>query len=329
MSDGSPAVIPLRLLACGEAPAKLILLGEHFVVHGVSALALPLPLLGTHIAVHENPALDHVALDTSGPPADATALRVLDRALALLALPASLPWRLAVRSTIPMGHGLGSSASFAVALVRALAAAARVELSSAALRAHAHTLEQITHGTPSGIDDTVVALGVPISFRRGGAIERLEAHHALRFVLASAGGPGATAEAVARVHALQQQHPARFARLCAEAEQTTAAGLRAFRAGAATELGRRMTANHALLQQLDVSTPTLDRLVAAACAAGAHGAKLTGAGRGGFIVALVERDTEAAVRTTLDAAGAPRTFTFATGTLATGERPLGTAEQPR
>lgn len=314
-----------QLLARGSAPGKLILLGEHFVVHGVPALALPLPLFTTRIDVLEDVSTAQVLLQPNAGASDDNARRVLARALERLALPAHRPWRLAVRATVPIGQGLGSSASFAVALIEALARAASRALTAEERIAHARALEQITHGTPSGIDDTVIALGVPIWFGGGRALARLAAPAELRLVLAASGIPRSTAAAVASVRALRDTRPAAFADLCAAAREVVEAGLRAFRTAQLPALGHCMNDNHALLQQVGVSTPALDGLAAAARAAGAHGAKLTGAGRGGFVVALVPRDATAAVERALREAGAAQTFTAEAFTV---EAPALTAEEP-
>jgi mevalonate kinase len=291
--------------ACG----KLILLGEHFVVHGAPALALPVASAGTVVSVHEQTAEDETArLRLPAAPswsAEATALaeQLCDAAFARLGL-AERSWRVVVEESVPVGSGLGSSAAYAVALIGALSKAAGQALSVDELRAHAHALERITHGDPSGIDDTVVATEKPIWFARGHDPVPLAPPAGLRLVLASTGEPRSTREAVARVRELRRRDLEGFARLCDEAARVVTEGRAALEGGEWSRLGVALDRNHALLQELGVSTPSLDALVGAARRAGALGAKLTGAGGGGFSVALVDAASRDEVAAALRGAGA-------------------------
>jgi mevalonate kinase len=295
-------------LATGRACGKLILLGEHFVVHGTEALAVPLGAVETTVEVRAGAggARGPVRLEAA---ADAQAERLLAAALERLDADAQAGWRVAIRSTIPMGYGLGSSAALAVALVRAVSratgrATGRV-LSTAEVNAHAHALEELVHGTPSGVDDTVVTIERPVRFRKGEGLRPLRAGARLGLVLASVGHGGSTRDAVAGVGVLARTQPEHFARLCVEASEVIAAGIAAFEAGDAVRLGPLFDANHALLRTIGVSLPSLDRLADAARAGGALGAKMTGGGLGGFIVALAaDASAETRIAEALWAAGA-------------------------
>ncbi len=287
--------------ACG----KLILLGEHFVVHGAPALALPLLSLATEVEVLEEPGDGAPRLEAELPEADvAHSRRLLVAALAGLGLAEQRGWCVRVRSSIPIGHGLGSSAAYAVALVGALARAGGRALSPEELHAQAHALEQLSHGWPSGIDDTVITLARPLWFRRGEPPRPLPPRPELGLLLASSGRPGSTREAVASVAELREAKPARFAALLAEAEVVAGEGREAFLDGDDRHLGVCLDRNHALLVELGVSTPELDRLANAAREAGALGAKLTGSGRGGFLVALAATGDLETLASTLADAGA-------------------------
>ncbi len=294
------------------APAKAILLGEHFVVHGGQALAIPLTALGTTVEIvtsDDSPPLhlDDAGCDPLVPASDrALAEQMIVRATELLGTP--VQGRVTSRSTIPIGQGLGSSAAFAVALVGALHRATSQEPSARTLRDHAHALEMLVHGSPSGIDDGVVAEGRPLVYRRGEALRPLDPGTPLHLVFASAGRPAPTREAVDRVHALRARDPARFEDLLANAEDTVTRGVNAFSDGDARTLGERLNAMHGLLRDLDVSTPQLDALVQRARTAGAFGAKLTGAGLGGFMLALVASSKIEGVHDALCAAGATTCF---------------------
>jgi mevalonate kinase len=304
------AVVTAPPLGVGRACGKLILLGEHFVVHGTEALAVPLAAVGTTVEVRRGAARGPAPLRLESPdvagPERAAAERLAGAALERLGLDVRGGWHVAVRSTIPVGHGLGSSAALAVALVRALAAAAGRALDAAAVNVHAHALETLVHGTPSGVDDTVVTLERPVRFRKGDGLRALRAGGAFGLVLGSCGHGGSTRDAVAGVAALRRAEPARFEALRAEAEEVIGAGVAAFEAGDAARLGTLCDRNHALLRAVGVSNDALDRLAAAARGGGALGAKMTGGGLGGFVLAVVPGGAATAERVAaaLRAAGA-------------------------
>ena len=296
-----------RRLGQHRACGKCILLGEHFVVYGTPALALPVSAVGTDVRVEEAFGGKGWELISS---ADLTSedeqrsREMLAAAVKGLALDPGASRRVTVESTIPLGHGLGSSAAFSVALVGALARSAGRQLPPTELRQRAHALEQLVHGTPSGIDDSVVTLERPVWFVKGETVQPLEPPELPRLVLASSGSPGCTGQAVALVRRLSETHPDHFAELCAQATAAAHRGKRALMTGDAEALGRLMDQVHSLLQEIGVSTAGLDRLVGAAREAGALGAKLTGSGMGGFAMALVEQATEDGVARALRGAGA-------------------------
>ncbi|MFH1131329.1 MAG: mevalonate kinase [Pseudomonadota bacterium] len=290
-------------LAEYHACAKLILLGEHFVVHNVPAIALPLKSIRTtvHVSLSHSKAQLITKLASE---LDLRAQKVFSIAMEKLDIDDSCNWRVTVDSQIPVGLGLGSSAAFAVALIGALARAAGKPLDLFNLNAYAHDLEKIQHGNPSGIDNTVIAFERPVWFRTGIPAKFLEDETTFRFLLASNGKSDPTRQVVGRVQDFKKINPTSFDRLCAAAEALTKRGLQAFQHNDARALGQIMDQNHALLCELGVSTPTLDHLVNIARTNGAIGAKMTGAGGGGFMVALVDRETERQIESALKANGA-------------------------
>jgi mevalonate kinase len=294
--------------ACGKA----ILFGEHFVVHGGPALALPVTSVRTEVQV--TPAEQNDVSTEAPDEAQKTARLLLHRAVELLDLPSA--WHATVTSSIPMGHGLGSSAAFAVALVRALMRAADQDPDGPdgreAVNAQAHALEQLVHGTPSGIDDTVISFQRPLWLCKGRERERelLRFPRGLHLLLASSGSPGSTMLAVSSVRRFKEADPARFEGLLGQAQEIARQGRAAFEAADARRLGRLLDRNHDLLCALGVSTHRLDRLVAAARRAGAHGAKLTGAGLGGFVLVAVDEQSEQEVNQALRRSGAAQVLTL-------------------
>ena len=258
----------------GHAPGKVILVGEHFVVHGTPAITLPLFARGVRVSVVRAPG----PWDT--PP------RVADHVRQLLPLLDEDPEALGVTVTsdLPIGAGLGGSAALAVALVRALDD--QGTLTREAVRRRAHELEKVAHGTPSGVDDAVAAYACPVHYVSGSAPNPMEEVAAPRVWVGLTPERTSTMEAVAGVAERAAERPEWFRAQLDEAalisEQTRLAML----GGDWEAVGSAMTRNHGLLQAIGVSTSALDGLVDAALAAGAFGAKLTGGGLGGAAIAL-------------------------------------------
>lgn len=296
---------PSHYAACG----KFILLGEHFVVHGAPAVALPLDAVSTRVTVRS---LEGRSSLQSGLVGEARALseRLVAAAVERLA---TGPVSASVDSTIPVGFGLGSSAAFCVSLVGALAGLRPRPvpmMSVETVREHAHALERLVHGAPSGIDDSVIAHRAPVLFRRGDPLRFLSLGGPVELVLGSCGYPGSTFEAVAGVRAFKEADEGRFDSLARSARSCVAGGVAALADGDRVALGSMLDANHELLCAVGVSTPDLDRLVTAARNAGALGAKLTGGGLGGFVLALSDGSAGAAagLSAAMEAAGATRTM---------------------
>lgn len=271
----------------GRAPGKVILVGEHFVVHGAPSIAVP--LAGRAVVVE--------ALRQAGPwDADPSVAAHLRKLLPLLGeRPDDLT--ISVRSDLPVGAGLGGSAALAVALVRAL----RDEDGDSdpdpeSVRLAAHELEKVAHGTPSGVDDAVAAWACPVRFVRGEVPVPLVGLPQPRLWVGLTPQRTSTLEAVAGVGRRAQERPEWFAGLMAEAQSVSELTLAGMAAEDWAAVGGAMNDNHRLLQDVGVSTSALDGLVDTARAAGAWGAKLTGGGLGGAAIALAPAhvDLEAA-----------------------------------
>jgi mevalonate kinase len=195
---------------------------------------------------------------------------------------------------VPPGAGLGSSAALAVALVRALAASCGRVLDDTTVEAIADRAERCFHGNPSGIDVAIAARGGMGLYRRGHGLSPIAAAP-IPLVIGLSGQPRSTADMVARVAAARAARPAEvdadLAALGAHAERAAALlTLTGSIAGGPTpglvELGAIFCDAHQRLAGLGVSTDLLDAMVSAAIQAGALGAKLTGGGGGGAVIAL-------------------------------------------
>lgn len=297
-----------------SAPAKIILLGEHAVVYGIPALAVPVSSLRAYASIEPSTRgftilasqLDEmvpIQIDSD----------TVDNALALMArlilrqLGIAAPdITIRLTSDIPMASGLGSGAAVSTALARAICAATDQPITNETLNMLVYEVEKVYHGTPSGIDNTVIVYERPVYFVREQPIETLPIGQPFTLLIADTGIPASTKVAVEGVRALYNRERDQVVTVLDEIRALVNDARAAIEQGDIQQLGQLMSRNHTLLQQLTVSSPELDRLVDAAHAAGALGAKLSGGGRGGNMIALVTDDTEPAVRAALQQAGAAR-----------------------
>ncbi|MCW5849112.1 MAG: mevalonate kinase [Anaerolineae bacterium] len=303
-----------------SAPAKAILMGEHSVVYHRPAIAIPLPQVRATAEVKAGtrgdglwlyaPDIEHQARLDAGHSDDPLAVTIFN-ALDWLGQPRSQDLVVTVRSAIPLARGMGSGAAIATALVRALAGYFGRPAPPAEVSALVYQTEVLFHGTPSGIDNTVVAYEQPILFVRGAPPVPLGVGGVFYFVIADTGIASPTKIAVGDVRRAWQAAPATYEALFDHLGGLVEAAWEAIAAGDAARLGPLMTQAQAGLVELGVSSPELDHLTQAARTAGALGAKLSGGGRGGIALALVEPDQVVAVAQALLAAGARQTLTAA------------------
>ena len=297
-----------------SAPGKIILLGEHAVVYGHPALAVPVPQVSAEAEVTrssspgiwiEAPDIGLQADLDSLPPADP--LAALVRSLLVgLHLEAPPDLRIHIHSTIPVASGLGSGAAVSVALTRAMAGELGVALSDDQVSAYAFQIEKLHHGTPSGIDNTVVTYGRPIFFARGEPPEPLDVGAPLTFVIGDTGIPALTRASVEDVRRLRDTNVSRWEAVFDEIGSLVILARDCIQNGEGKQLGALLDQDQALLEQLHVSSPELDRLIRTSRRAGALGAKLSGGGRGGNMIALATEETAQLIAAALTSAGARR-----------------------
>ncbi len=297
-----------------SASAKIILFGEHAVVYGQPAIAVPVSSLRAVAEFEPHPGTDmHIIAEDLGETIPCTLENdhVLAHSVRLIldqlgTEPPSGVLRL--RSQIPMASGLGSGTAISTALGRVLSLATRIPLSQENLNAVVYEIEKIHHGTPSGIDNTVIVYEQPVFFRRGQPPDRLHIAQAFPLIIADTGKPALTKVAVGDVRRLYNQNRDSIQLVLDEIGDLVCQAQVAVETGDLHLLGILMRRNHEFLRQLTVSSPELDRLVQAACDAGATGAKLSGGGRGGNMIAVAEPDAVSDVMQALRDAGAVRVF---------------------
>ncbi|MBE2223387.1 MAG: mevalonate kinase [Anaerolineae bacterium] len=304
------------------APGKIILFGEHAVVYGQPAIAAPLSHVRAYAVVKNNPnpgirliapdlGSDILLSDADTDDAIAAVVTQLQKAANIQELP---DLTITVSSQIPIASGLGSGAAIAAAVIRALAVHLGLGylLTDEWVSDQTYEIEKIHHGTPSGIDNTVVAYERPVYFVRHqprNHIEPFAVAKPLRLLVADTGIRSSTKDVVGDVRRQWELDSSTFNTIFESCGRIANTARQALEAGDVAQIGQLMTENHALLQKMSVSEPKLDRLVEVALAAGALGAKLSGAGRGGNMIALVTDDVETAVSTALLSANAKNILT--------------------
>lgn len=281
--------------AHGSAHAKTILLGEHAVVYGRPAIAFPVRslTLTAHARAVDGPLrlstpYHHGSIaavdDGTAPREEHLAEAALRHTLDALGV-AHDGVDVTVTGRIPAARGLGSSAAVASAISVAVARLHGIDLTYEARFELVQFVERIAHGSPSGLDAHATMSPGPIRFESGVARPLVDTWLP-PLVIADTGVAGHTAAAVASVRALRTTDKrgvdAAFDAIAALVEGAHTD----LRTGDATALGARMNACHSILSDLGVSSPELDTLVDAAHTGGALGAKLTGGGQGGCVIAL-------------------------------------------
>jgi mevalonate kinase len=173
----------------------------------------------------------------------------------------------------------------------------------------AYEVEKLHHGTPSGVDNTVIAYQQPVYYVRGSPIETLSVPAPFTFLIADTGIPSPTSITVGDVRKSYHDNPSEYAKMFAAIGKLVESARGAIERGDLQGLGNLMDENHRYLSKLGVSSPELDRLVAIARQAGALGAKLSGGGRGGNMIALVVAEMAPQVVDALERGGAVNTIT--------------------
>ncbi|MGA7194513.1 MAG: mevalonate kinase [Anaerolineales bacterium] len=310
-------------MSSASAPGKIILFGEHAVVYGRPALAVPVNQVHADVEVLDSskagiwinaPDIDlHAELNSL--PSDHPLAAVIYKFFTPLLLPPNslnlggekergMKIRIKITSTIPVASGLGSGAAVSVALIRALSSHLGQSITDEKVNALAYEIEKIHHGTPSGIDNTVITYGKPVYFVKGQPVETFKVGKPFTIVIGDTGISALTKESVGDVRKLWVSDKDKWEKVFDKIGQIVKSAKKKIEKGNLEELGELMNQNHELLREMTVSSPELDRFVNAARKAGALGAKLSGGGRGGNMIALVEEKVAAMVVESLKSRGA-------------------------
>jgi len=303
-------------MTSSSTPGKIILFGEHAVVYGRPALAVPVTQVQATATVSENSRggvwieAPNIALSSalSQLAPDHPLVAVINSVFSTLSITRPPACTVYLQSTIPVASGLGSGAAVSVAIIRALSAFLGQPLSDPQVNGLAFQAEKLYHGTPSGIDNTVVTYARPVYFVKGQPIKTFRVGASFTLVIGDTGICAPTKESVGAVRRLREADPTRWEKVFSQVGEIVWDARQAIERGDTAALGTLMDANHALLQEMTVSCAELDLLTEAAHKAGALGAKLSGGGRGGNMIALVLKEKASTMAETLLAAGAKRTI---------------------
>lgn len=288
----------MKELGIGHSHAKIILIGEHSVVYGQPAIALPLPDVKMTATITpatngHTIASEYFTGAISDLPDKMSGVQKLVQALIERFHGQNDPWKLTIESDLPAERGMGSSAATAVAIVRAFFDYYEAALDRGLLLQLADIEEEITHRSPSGLDAATVSSKQPLFFIKGQAGTPFQMHLTGTMVIADTGIKGATKEAIEAVQEqLRDNHQSTVAHIDHLGKLSTACK-EFLTNNELMKLGTSLNAAQADLAELNVSSPELDHLIQVAREHGAIGAKLTGGGRGGCMFAITQTALDA------------------------------------
>jgi mevalonate kinase len=295
-----------------SAPGKAILFGEHAVVYGQPAIAIPVFQVQAKAVIKadiQGPEgriwikSEAISLDSNLDDLDDTdPLKLtVQNTLQHFGVERVPAFNLTVNSTIPVASGLGSGAAVSAAMARAIAGFLGQEISNADVSDISYESEKIYHGTPSGIDNTVVSFAQAVYFEKGAPLALVEIGRPFSLLISDTGISSNTKLVVDDVRAGWKEAPQKYENIFKAIGELTVQARKTLRLGNLDRLGELMNMNQVLLQEMGVSSPELDRLYRSAIEAGALGAKISGGGRGGNLIVLSpdghEQDIESALKT--------------------------------
>lgn len=305
----------LKNMGIGTSHAKIILIGEHSVVYGQPAIALPLPevkLTVTMTKINTNAQLIDSRYFAGGieqTPPSMLGIKTLVQALIREFDGQNDGWKMDITSMLPAERGMGSSAASAIAITRAFFDLYNRPLERERLLKFADIEEKITHRSPSGLDAATVSATNPIWFVKKHSSQHLAMNVHGSLVIADSGIKGQTSEAIAAVKQQLLLNQKNATEQIDQLGNLTKLTRDYLQNGNIVALGSTLSQAQTQLKLLNVSHPAVDSLISVAMNNRALGAKLTGGGRGGCIIALVEDKTAAQqLATKLVDAGATATW---------------------
>ena len=280
----------------GSGFGKVILFGEHFVVHGVPGIV---SAIDSTADAEVKKSINGITIrdERKGSKGyaeekKAQQLESIDRILKAIGMePKTMSFNIWLGGNLPGFSGLGASAASSVAIARAIAEEYGKKFSDEKINDIAYEAEKAYAGTPSGIDNTAATFGGLLWFKKnmsGGSntITKLRIREPVEIVIGSTGVVANTKAMVEGVAERKRKHPEKYDLLFEQAEALALIARKALHEFDLKKVGKLMDQNHSLLREIEVSHEKLDYLVDVARKQGAYGAKLTGGGGGGCMVAL-------------------------------------------
>mgnify|MGYP001039315915 CR=1 FL=1 len=296
--------------AQASAPGKVILVGEHFVVFGKAAVVMAINRRA-YVTVSIGAGNEIKVRTKDFPEASAQQLEPIriaaEKALSILGEKVGL--NINVESEIPASAGLGSSAAVTVATAAAVGKLLEKPLRKEDIYAASFEAERFVHVNPSGVDPTIATYGGVILYERGKGFKPLHVTTAFPIVIGNTGLGRVTGDLVSGVGVLRQRHPHIINAIIDIGHTLAVEAADALEHGDLLKLGGIFNINHGLLSAVGVSCAALERLVYSAREAGALGAKLTGAGGGGCMLALATPETLRKVAEAIRGAGGTTVIT--------------------
>ena len=297
----------------GSGYGKVILFGEHFVVHGIPGIVSAIDA-STDAEVKKaqkgiNVKDERKTAKGYSEEKRLQQLESIERMLKAMNLDTKTPLDIWIGGTLPGFSGLGASAASSVAIARAISEELSLNLSNEKINQIAYEGEKAYAGNPSGIDNTAATYGGLMWFKKNPAggqdlVEKLHVRRPIEIVIGSTGKVANTKAMVEGVAERKKKDPAKYDPLFKQAESLAVAGRKALEEGDLKKVGALMNENHRILQEIGVSSKELDLLVEMARKQGAFGAKLTGGGGGGCMVALTPgKDLQGKVVSAIKSAG--------------------------
>ncbi len=280
----------------GQGFGKVILFGEHFVVYGLPAIASGInKFVKVIVEGNENGIIFDDKNFNSKVHFEKQRGHILSKTFEKVFKYFGVKDIKIIISgdVVPMA-GMGYSAALAVAVIRALNDFTKKGISDEEVNKLAYECEKVSHGTPSGIDNTCATYGKIIWFKKNfedeNTIEPIEMKGHILLVMGNTGKKGNTKELIEKVKKRKGKEPDKYEEIFSKAETLVKNAKEKIISLDLKSLGKLMDENHSLLQEIGVSSPELDRLCELAKENGALGAKLTGAGGGGLMIALAESE---------------------------------------
>lgn len=287
------------MIAVSRAPSKVIIAGEHFVVHGAKAIAAAIPKY-TYCYVSPSNKLEIYSKGVSNEslnPIRKTLKSICDE---FKIRPQA---KISIRSEVPSGAGLGSSASVLVSVASAFLTFNGIKSSKELIFKHAMEGEKVVHGKPSGIDPAACIFGRIICYQIGQKVNIVDPLRRFSLAIVYTGRRRSTSSLIWKVTSMRERMKGFFNLLADFVSESSGNIARYMKIGKIKEIGPLLTANHAILSFIGVSNQELDNLVELCIQSGCYGSKLTGAGGGGCVIGLIPEGEERKVQNNLSLHG--------------------------